>query len=161
MALDRDKVAKMLGRVGSSFDGEALNAVRMVGELLHAAGMTWLDLLTPHDQRERDLELQTAQQAAAQLLAENTALRSENEALKRSPAVRLGQPGDWATVGDHRRQAQWILDLHAQGQVPLKTFHQDFLGTVAHWNRPLSERQQPIFDEILARVTRYVGSPPP
>jgi hypothetical protein len=159
--LDRDKIAKMLGRLGSSFDPEALTALRLVYEMLLAAGMTWLDLLAPHDARSRDEELRVAVQAAEQLFAENTALRAHIEQLERSPAVRLGQAGDWSAIGDHRAQAQWCLGLHSQGQVPLKSFEQDFLGTIAHWTRPLTERQQPIFEAILAKVTRYVGSPPP
>jgi hypothetical protein len=114
--LDRDKIAKMLGRLGSSFDPEALTALRLVYEMLLAAGMTWLDLLAPPDARSRDEELRVAVQAAEQLFAENTALRAHVEQLERSPAVRLGQAGDWSAIGDHRAQRGGVSACTVRGR---------------------------------------------
>lgn len=43
--LDRDRLAKLLGMMGSAHDGEALNAARMAHTLVRQAGMTWEDVL--------------------------------------------------------------------------------------------------------------------
>ena len=44
-AVDRAKLAKILGMLGSSQDGEVLNAVRMAEDMRQQANLTWEDLL--------------------------------------------------------------------------------------------------------------------
>jgi hypothetical protein len=44
-ALDRDRLAKVLGMLGSHHDGEVLTAGRTAHALLRAAGTTWPELL--------------------------------------------------------------------------------------------------------------------
>src|SRR5271166_1602608 len=48
-ALDRDKLAKMLGMLGSRHDGEVTAAGRSAHTLLKDAGTTWTEVLTPPD----------------------------------------------------------------------------------------------------------------
>jgi hypothetical protein len=48
-ALDRDKLAKMLGMLGSRHDGEVTAAGRSAHTLLKEAGTTWTEVLTPPD----------------------------------------------------------------------------------------------------------------
>jgi hypothetical protein len=48
-ALDRDKLAKMLGMLGSRHNGEVVAAGRSAHTLLKDAGTTWTDVLTPPD----------------------------------------------------------------------------------------------------------------
>ena len=45
MRLDRERLAKLLGMIGSSFDAEALSAARRANELVHEASMTWREVL--------------------------------------------------------------------------------------------------------------------
>jgi hypothetical protein len=45
MSLDRERLAKLLGMIGSSFDTEALSAARRANELVHEAKMTWHEVL--------------------------------------------------------------------------------------------------------------------
>ena len=45
MSLDRERLAKLLGMIGSSFDAEALSAARRANELVHEAKMTWHEVL--------------------------------------------------------------------------------------------------------------------
>jgi hypothetical protein len=45
--LDKDRLAKILGRLGSSFDGERAAAAAKADELIRAAGLTWTDVLYP------------------------------------------------------------------------------------------------------------------
>jgi hypothetical protein len=46
-ALDREKLASVLGMLGSSHDGEVLSAARQAERLRRGAGLTWPDILLP------------------------------------------------------------------------------------------------------------------
>jgi hypothetical protein len=41
----RQKLARLLGMIGSDHDGEALNAARLADKLVRAAGITWFDIV--------------------------------------------------------------------------------------------------------------------
>ena len=43
--LDRDKLVKVLGRLGSDFDGERAEAARVANEMVRRAGLTWPQLV--------------------------------------------------------------------------------------------------------------------
>jgi hypothetical protein len=45
-ALDRARLAKLLGMVGSAHDGEALNAARLADQLVRARALQWADVLS-------------------------------------------------------------------------------------------------------------------
>jgi hypothetical protein len=45
--VDRDRLAKLLGLLGSTFDGEVANAGRLADKLVRAAGLTWPDIIAP------------------------------------------------------------------------------------------------------------------
>jgi hypothetical protein len=51
-ALDRDKLVKMLGMLGSRHDGEVAAAGRSAHTLLRDARTTWTEVLTPPDEAE-------------------------------------------------------------------------------------------------------------
>jgi hypothetical protein len=44
---DLDRLAKLLGMVGSAHDGEALSAARMAHRMLTDLGLTWHDVIKP------------------------------------------------------------------------------------------------------------------
>jgi hypothetical protein len=44
--LPRDRIAKLLGMLGSDHDGEVLNAARMADRLVREQGITWFDVLS-------------------------------------------------------------------------------------------------------------------
>ena len=46
-ALDRERLAKLLGMMGSAHDGEALAAARQAERLRAEAGLTWGEILLP------------------------------------------------------------------------------------------------------------------
>ncbi len=50
--LDRARLRKLLGMLGSDHDGEALNAARLVDELMQASGSSWETLIP--DEASRD-----------------------------------------------------------------------------------------------------------
>jgi hypothetical protein len=48
--LDRSRLAKVLGRSGSSFDGEALEATRLANRMLRDARLTWPEVIAGIEQ---------------------------------------------------------------------------------------------------------------
>ena len=44
---DRDRLARLLGMLGSAFDGEVANAGRLADKLVRSAGLTWPDIIAP------------------------------------------------------------------------------------------------------------------
>ena len=65
--LDLKKLGRIVAIVSSSHEGEGLTALRLADHMLRDAGMRWADLLSPAH------GLHVATEAAAVLLAENTA----------------------------------------------------------------------------------------
>jgi hypothetical protein len=45
--LDRDRLGKLLGMLGSDHDGEVTAAARKANEMVRNAGMTWTEILAP------------------------------------------------------------------------------------------------------------------
>ena len=45
VALDRDRIARVLGMLGSAHDGEVIAAARQAERLRAAAGLTWADIV--------------------------------------------------------------------------------------------------------------------
>jgi hypothetical protein len=46
-ALDHERLAKLLGMLGSAHDGEVLAAARQTARLRQGAGLTWRDIVLP------------------------------------------------------------------------------------------------------------------
>ena len=44
---DRDRLARLLGMLGSAFDGEVANAGRLADKLVRGAGLSWPDIIAP------------------------------------------------------------------------------------------------------------------
>jgi hypothetical protein len=154
--IDLTLLGKMLGMLGSRGDGEALNAARLANKLVRLSGRTWADFIEAFKVAE------TATAAAAELLAENTAMRAELDELRSTG----GAVAPWQNIGSGGSRAQtgalWALDLHAQGAVWLSPdFEVPFLTRCSTWTGRLTERMQPVFDRIIARVAARTGLMPP
>jgi hypothetical protein len=145
--LDLKKLGRVIAMVGSSHEGKALTALRLANRMLRNAEMRWEDLLSPAH------ELEIATEAAAVLLAENTALRAELEQLRTTgPAV-----ATWSSVGtaitDNQRAAACALELHRERMAWLTPPETDFLTTVRdHWCGPLTLPQARWFCSIIDRI---------
>lgn len=48
---DRTRLIRLLGMLGSAFDGERANAAALADKLVRAAGMTWSDVVSGVQQR--------------------------------------------------------------------------------------------------------------
>jgi hypothetical protein len=93
------------------------------------------------------------------LISENEQLRAElNQYRNTVPAA-----GDaaWRQADDLRAQARWAIDLAYRGLVRLNDFERKFLTTVSRWRGALTDRQQPIWQDLLAEIARPSGRVPP
>src|SRR5258708_2355528 len=155
--LDLSKLGRIIALVSSDQDGEALTAARTADRLVRSSGMTWLDFVEAY----RRAELAT--EAAAVLLAENTALRAELDQLRSvGTAVAIWQEVGAAKVSDIGAAARWGLDLHHRGRVyPSTNFEFPFLTRCSTWSGRLTPKMQPIFDRILRHIVERTGETPP
>jgi hypothetical protein len=150
-ALDHNRLAKVLGLTGSAHDGEALAAVRKANALIVAAGMTWDEIVRPPE------DLSIAVDAVKLLLNENEALRNEIEGLRRGARDR----NDWRSVRDHCAEAHWCLGLHADGEICLNDFDQEFLSAVSRWSGELPKNHEATLSKVVADVCRRTGHAAP
>jgi hypothetical protein len=150
-ALDRRRLAKVLGLTGSAHEGEALAAARKANELIVAARMTWDAVVQPSD------DLRIAVDAASLLLNENEALRNEIEGLRRGAR----DHHDWRSVRDHCAEARWCLGLHADGENCLNDFEQEFLSVISRWSGELPKNHEATLSKVVANVCRRTGQAAP
>jgi hypothetical protein len=146
---DREMLIKLLGLMGSAYDAEALLAARKANDLVRCGGMTWIEVLQPHD------ELQVAIAAAQQLRSENERLKAE---IKRIAAGADGA-SDWQPVsngiiatGTAHQQARWALQLWAAKRVNLSDLEHQVLEKVGSGDGKLSTRDKLVFDRLITRV---------
>jgi hypothetical protein len=76
--IDRSKLAKTLGMLGSAHDGEALNAGRAAVRMLRDCGVSWHELLDPGASSSRDAEKLRAAQAEIERLKRQLAANSRD-----------------------------------------------------------------------------------
>jgi hypothetical protein len=153
--VDLARLGKLLGMLGSDRDGEIANAGRAADKLIRNAGMAWADFVGA-------AEIAGSAFAAAEaLLAENNLLREQVERTEAAGGALTPWQDVNAPVGNHRAAAQWMLGLHAQGEVWLSEFELNFLGRCTTWRGRLTPRMQPVFGNILARVIARTGLRPP
>ena len=151
--LDLKKLGRVIAMVDSSHEGEALTALRLADRMLR--GMRWEDLLPPS--REHEI----ATEAAAILLAENTALKAELEQLRTTGTAIATWSEVGAAIADTQRAAQWALDLHRHGRVWLSDFEVRFLSTCTQWDGRLTPKQAPILRSVMECIAVRTGITPP
>jgi hypothetical protein len=154
---ERTRLIRVLGMTGSSFDGEALAALRMAQKLMAEHRIAWAELVTGN----------TAEPFRDQ--RENDRLRGENEMLRRAVATLVAKLAAGAGAEEprrngadnHQERARWILGLYETHALALSERELEFLETVSGWTGPLTEKQQSWFDNLLARVISRTGQQPP
>lgn len=126
MSLDFDRLAKVLGMVGSAHEGEALNALRQADMMLRSAGLTWLGLTG-------------AVQEIGRLEAEVERLKAE---LRSFTDDDTWQPPHVAIA--RRLKDDIRLDL--------SDWERDFLNSIAERFEPLTLKQKCVFDRIRRKA---------
>jgi hypothetical protein len=127
--LDRERLAKLLGIIGSSFDAEALSAARRANELVHEAKMTWHEVLgqiTPNG------------------------IKSNGSA---KPNDRPSRDGDVYDLNDARDIEAAIILCTAMGSV-LSTWEKRFVRSMAEYNESCypTDKQLAVLARLLCKV---------
>ena len=73
-ALDRDRLARVLGMLGSAHDGEVVAAARQAERLRADAGLTWNDIVIPRLPAPKRQNVASVADAIAFVLRHQTAL---------------------------------------------------------------------------------------
>jgi hypothetical protein len=132
---EQQRLARLLGMLGSAHDGEVLNAARLAQRLLATANMTWTELVaTPPALTPAEIDLARIAQLEA-------------DAFERGRRAGLAEQTQgftsWPLLADHC--------LHQCGRLltPWETgFLADFIAR--RWTVPTA-KQHPIFARIAAR----------
>jgi hypothetical protein len=96
--IDRARLAKLLGMLGSDHEGERANAARLASEMVRTASTTWKDIVNGG---------QVAIEAARRLLVENDGLREEITRLRTNVVSRAPEP--WASAECARDTVEALL----------------------------------------------------
>jgi hypothetical protein len=146
-AVDRGRLVKLLGLLGSDHDGEVLNAARQVERLRRDARLTWSDILAGAGPREDPL----LRGRFEILLADHKKLRADYERL----------------VVDNGRLMVRIGDLEMARSVPAETAGTpvpsapediaDLLDRILPWEHHLNEWQRGFVHDLLRRRTRRLS----
>jgi hypothetical protein len=139
---ERLRLVQRFGMTGSSFDGEALNALRKAEPLIKRAG-GWEAVLNGNGTAH---ELVVARHACRRLLAEIDDLKARLAIAQ--GAVRRG----WWTVPESDDEKIEFAINHAEF---CTVWEHGFLDNIAgrHW---LTERQQAVLDRIVQKITRQL-----
>jgi transposase len=166
-AASRRHLAKLLAMGSSTHRGELANALRLADRIVREQHrLTWEQILLPDGEAKSGLveqlqhQLNIATDACKQLQLENERLRHDLSRAAKAAANGAAGP-DALLLGDHVRQAQWLLELHAEGETGLRAKEIEFVQTVARWRNDLTEKQAPWFADILGKVCPATGKTPP
>jgi Protein of unknown function (DUF2786) len=154
----RQRLIQLLGMTGSAFDGEAVTALRLAQKLMREHRVTWEEMTVAAGNLQHQLDIAT--DACRQLQIENEELRANLARAARAAVNGAAGPAA-ALLGDHAKQAQWLLGLHAEGEIRLSRFEHDFCESISGWAGDLTPKQKPIFTRILGNVCRGTGKTPP
>jgi hypothetical protein len=139
--IDRDKLAKVLARLGSGHDPEVVAAARLACGMLNKAGIGWDSICAAADP--------AAEEAVHALLVEVEILGEQKKELE-GELARLKAKGPAAQL---KTREEWLV-LCRQHWQTLTPFEVNFLQTVARWRGPLTAKQEPIWQRITDKVGR-------
>jgi hypothetical protein len=137
--IDRGRLVKLLGMLGSDHEGERVNAGMLADRLVRDAGITWAEIVNGSD---------IAIQAVRRLLAENDELRAELAQLRAVAIIPSAQPWRDADDADDAIEALLLWRAH------LNEWEQGFLSSLLRRRRRLTEKQY----AALARIGLKVDS---
>jgi hypothetical protein len=139
--MDRERLAMILGMLGSAHDGEALNAARLAVRIVKEAGTSWPEVIDGG---------RVATEAARSLLAENENLQLENRQLQNQLA-RLRHPPlptTWALPQTPGEQAAQAIEWTAV----LSDWERSFVNDMSGRWRPPTQKQQQCLDKISSKI---------
>jgi hypothetical protein len=125
--IDAFRLAKLLGLLGSSHDGEVMNAAKMADRLVRAGGLTWEDVIAPA--------------AAGSPLPP----RRHTDPAKGPPAASVLRrwPEHW--------RAAWALCLSRLDCREITAWERQFLISIRGWEHP-TPRQLEVVRNVTAKM---------
>jgi hypothetical protein len=163
---DRAKFAKLIAMVDSTFDAEALSALRLAAALLKAAGMTFGQVINAEG-TDAINKARIANEAAEILAAQLSEAQAEIDRLRRAENSRGTAVAIWqnvsAKISNNRATAQWALDLYDRSLVWLSSNERDLLTKIAtgRWVGQLTGPMQRFFRSTIDRIVQKTGLVPP
>jgi len=162
--LNLEKLAAMLGMMGSDGDGEVLNAARMANRMIRAAGMVWADFILAAEQRDQAEERAgKIYDAAVQLQHERDQARGELQRLREANghgggtlAAALWQDTTMPRTVENKH-AEWVLSVG----IYLSPKERRFVESCARWRGPLTPNQRPWLEDLIRRASARTGQTPP
>jgi hypothetical protein len=145
MPINRERLAQLLGMLGSDHDGEVLNAARLAAREVRNAGATWPQLLA---------EDRIAVEAARQLLLENEDLRKEIARLHAAGAFRPRPPQPW----EGSQSASEAIDNLLLWEEHLSPWEIQFLNSLLRRSGRFTPRQREVLASVGKKVDRCIRS---
>jgi hypothetical protein len=159
----RERLVKLIAMTGSSHDGEVINAARAADSLLKQHKLSWREALLPNG-RDSDNEPVTRLRAEVDLhRRECASLKAKNERLNKQLAtLRVLETEDRVGLGTGpaSKRARRVLQLVETGAATLNEFEREFMQTISGWTGQLTDRQFPVFVQIMRKVTMQTGQVP-
>ena len=97
-----DRLAKLLGMVGSAHDGEALNAARLADRMVFDAGLTWASVLGIANGTSPDVDLEAVSEACFEIMGSGMGLSYRERSIL-TGLPRFRRPTE--------KQIVWLNDL--------------------------------------------------
>ena len=139
--LDRVRLAKLLGMTTSSFDGEALTAMRRANELVKGGRTTWVEIIVmPGD------AVQFLLGDVARLEAEVADLRDQLDRQRSRPRL---LPFEQPESTDE------AIALAIAWRHRLSPWEQQFLWSIGQRRRPLSAKQENVVWGMVNKIARW------
>ena len=130
-----DRLAALAGMTRSEHDGEALNAVRLLGKALHGVGLTFDQVVRAGCSNLADLD------------------GWGDNPMSTAPGCQASSTAPPAHAS-HAADVAWVL-THAS---MLSDKEADFIGKIAGYMSPISPKQRKWLDDIMARLRREVAA---
>jgi hypothetical protein len=162
--LDLQKLAAVLGMMGSDGDGEVLNAARMANRMIQVADMMWADFIEAAQRcEEAEERASKIYDAALQLQRERDRARTELQRVRETNghgggtlAAALWQDTTMPRTVENKH-AEWALAVG----IYLSPKERRFLESCARWRGPLTPNQRPWLEDLVRRAVARTGQTPP
>jgi hypothetical protein len=157
--LDRDRLVKLLGMLGSAHDREILNAARAAEKLRREAGKSWPEILSANGTGNRNQS--GREDAYWRVIEENVKLLDENVKLRRDinklhlETDRLGELLAQRPPIPARRAREWREHVERAlcWEHRLTQWEREFLeGLCSRRKQSLSPKQRDILADIATKV---------
>lgn len=149
-AKDRNRLAALLGKFSSTFDGEILNAARLAEKLVKDADETWESVITG-----RRPDGSTSGRGDDWWGEEQAQARPKKSSAGYHAYANKARPESDRRASDRGEHRAETIEMLRKRNL-LTSFEVEFLESVLDRDF-LTERQQPVFDRIRRKMAGFAG----